>query len=296
MPFGLCNSPATFERLIERVLSRLTWSKCLVYIDDIIVYSKQFQQTIDNLREVFERLKEANLKLNPAKCKLLRKEVSFLGHVINEHGVTTDPQKIRDVEKWPIPHAVKQIRSFLGLCSYYRRFVKNFSTIAKPLHRLTEKAVEFKWTKECEESFNTLKTALTSAPVLAFPSERGSFVIDADASNVGMGCVISQVQNGVEKVISYFSKCFSKSERRYCVTRRELLAIVSGIKAFHHYLYGQHFLVRSDHGALRWLFNFKRPEGQIARWLELLSTYDFTIQHRAGRVHTTQMHCQEDRA
>ena len=265
MPFGLCNSPATFERLMERVLSRLTWSKCLVYLDDIIVYSKTFRESIENLREVFTRLKEANLKLYPSKCSLMKKKVSFLGHVISEQGVSTDPKKIKDVEEWPVPRNVKEVRSFLGLSSYYRKFVNQFSTIAKPLHRLTEKSVVFHWTPECEQSFRTLKTALCSAPILAFPQSEGEFIIDTDASNVGMGAVLSQVQDGVERVISYYSKCFSKPERHYCVTRKELLAVVSAVKAFHHYLYGQHFLVRSDHGALRWLFNFKKPEGQVAR-------------------------------
>ncbi|CAG2215828.1 unnamed protein product [Mytilus edulis] len=135
-------------------------------------------------------------------------------------------------------------------------------------------------------SFDTLKQALISSPVLAFPREEGLFIIDADASQYGMGSVLSQIQDGVEKVISYFSKTFSKPERQYCVTRKELFAMVASIKNFHHYLYGRHFLVRTDHGALRWLMNFKNPEGQMARWLEVLGTYDFEIQHRAGRIHS----------
>ena len=285
MPFGLCNSPATFERLMEKVLSRLTWRKCLLFIDDIIVYSKTFDEHIENLDKVFERLREAKLKLSPQKCVLFQKQVSFLGHTISENGVSTDPKKIQDVINWPTPKNVKEVRSFLGLCSYYRKFVENFSTIAKPMHKLTEKNVTFKWTPECETAFEKLKTALVSSPILSYPQNEGIFILDTDASNVGMGAVLSQVQNEQEKVICYFSKCFSKPERNYCVTRRELLAIVMAVKQFHHYLLGRHFVIRSDHGALRWLLNFKKPEGQIARWMEQLAMYDYSIQHRAGKIH-----------
>ena len=287
MPFGACNAPATFERLMERVLSGLTWNICLVYLDDIIVTGKTFHEHLANLNQIFDRLTEANLKLSPRKCNLLQKEVCFLGHNVNEHGISTDQRKISAVENWPLPQNVKQIRSFLGLCSYYRRFVHNFSTIAKPLHKLTEKGANFVWTDECQYAFETLKRSLVNAPILAYPSPTsGQFILDADASNVALGAVLSQIQNGEEKVIAYYSRCFSKPERHYCVTRRELLAVIDSIKNFHHYLYGAHFMVRSDHGALRWLMNFKKPEGQIARWIEILATYDYEIQHRAGRIHS----------
>lgn len=146
---------------------------------------------------------------------------------------------------------MKQARRFIGLCSYYRRYVRNVADIARPLHKLTEKNVKFEWTDSCQESVDTLKRALTTAPILGYPTCEDKFIIDCDASNDGMGGVLSQVQNGTEKVICYFSKAFTKPERRYCVTRRELLAVVASIRHFHHYLYRSHFLVRSDHGALR---------------------------------------------
>ena len=283
--FGLCGAPATFERLVERVLSGLTWKICMVYLDDIIVFSKSFEEHLQNLREVCSRLKTANLKLHPSKCSLFQKEVEFLGHKISEKGVSTDDRKIEAVKNWPTPKNVKDVRSYLGLCSYYRRYVQNFASIAKPLHELTEKGRKFVWTDKCQEAFDTLKHHLTSSPILGYPKDDSVFILDTDASNVGMGAVLSQNQDGVERVISYFSKTFSKSERNYCVTRKELLAIVNAVKNFHHYLYGRPFLVRSDHGSLRWLMNFKNPEGQLARWLETLSAYDYTIVHRPGRVH-----------
>ena len=263
MPFGLCNSPATFERLMERVLAGLSWNICLIYLDDIIVYSKTFEGQLGNLDKVLTKLAEANLKLNPKKCHFFKKEVGFLGHVVNEHGISTDPEKIQSVKNWPVPRNVKDLRSFLGLCSYYRKFVKDFATVAKPLHDLTKKDCQYVWSAQCQEAFKKLKESLISAPILSYPTETDLFVLDTDASGVGVGVVLSQVQNGQEKVISYFSnsKCLSKPERKYCVTRRELLAIVYAVKTFHHFLYGRHFLIRTDHGALRWIMNFKRPGG-----------------------------------
>ncbi|XP_060564385.1 uncharacterized protein LOC132723637 [Ruditapes philippinarum] len=286
MPFGLCNAPATFERLMERVLAGLTWKQCLVYLDDIIAYSKTFEDHLTSLDEIFGRMSEANLKLSPEKCVLFQKQVNFLGHVISSDGVATDPRKIEEVRNWRTPRKVREIRSFLGLCSYYRKFVKGFSSIAKPLHKLTEKGEHFIWSDSCENAFEQLKNALTHAPILSYPISEGIFILDTDASAVGVGSVLQQVQGAEEKVISYFSKCLSKEERRYCVTRRELLAVICSVKHYHHYLFGRHFIVRSDHGALKWLTNFKQPEGQVARWLETLSIYDFEIKHRAGRIHS----------
>ena len=286
MPFGLCNAPATFVRLMEKVLRGLSFKICLVYLDDIIVMSKTFEEHLENLAQVISCLKEADLKLHPKKCDLFKEKVSFLGHVVSADGIATDPAKLESVLNWPVPKNLKQVRSFIGFCSYYRRFIKGFADIARPLHKLTEAGQKFEFNDSCMRAFETLKTALTSAPILGYPNSEDPFILDTDASNEGMGSVLSQTQNGVERVIAYFSKAFSKQERRYCVTRRELLDVVASIKHFHHYLYGQKFLVRSDHGALRWIFNFKNPEGQLARWLETLATYDFKIEHRAGRVHS----------
>ena len=285
MSFGLANAPATFERLMERVLAGLPWEVCLAYLDDIIIHARTFQEEMKRLRDVLERLKRAGLKLNPKKCHLFQKHVTFLGHVVSGEGISTDPEKVRAVKDWPIPVRVSEVRSFLGLCSYYRRFVKNFSTIARPLHRLTEKENNFKWTQECSDAFNHLKHALVTAPVLKYPSSTEQFILDTDASNYGIGAVLSQVQDGEERVVAYYSSTLSKAERNYCVTRKELLAIVSAVKKFHHYLYGRPFLIRTDHGALRWLLNFKNPEGQLARWIEVLGIYDLKIEHRSGVKH-----------
>ena len=285
MPFGLCNAPATFERLMETVLSGLHWQICLIYLDDIIIFGKTFKEMITNLDTVLQRFEKAGLKLKPNKCQLFQKEVSFLGHVINEDGVNTDPKKIECIANWPIPTCVKEVRSFLGLCSYYRRFIAEYSHIAKPLTRLTEKNYKFNWTHECSEAFEKLKQQLTTAPVLAHPDFSKPFILDTDASDLAIGSVLSQKIDGKERVVAYASRTLTKAERKYCVTRKELLALVYFVKYFRHYLYGREFIVRTDHGSLRWLMNFKNPEGQVARWLEVLSTYIFTVEHRPGRLH-----------
>ena len=198
----------------------------------------------------------------------------------------TSPSKIQKVKDWPRPHNVKQVRGFLGLSSYYRKFTQNFSTVAKPLYALTELKKDFIWTESCEESFQKLKQSLISAPTLAFPKDDGQYILDTDASNTGSGAVLSQVQDGQEKVIGYFSKVFAKPERKYCTTRKELLAMIKAIRYFHYYLAGRKFLLRTDHGSLRWLTKFKNTDGQLARWLEVLSEYNYEIQHRAGLKHT----------
>ena len=286
MPFGAINSPAVFERLMEKIFAGMTYSSLLIYLDDIIVYGKTFEVHLKHLEEVLQRLKDANLKLNSKKCVFFQKEVSFLGHLISEDGVKTSPEKVKSIQEWPTPTNISELRSFIGLCSYLRRFIPEFSKICKPLHTLTEKGRKFEWTEKCEAAFKALKQALISAPVLAFPDENGGeFILDADASNVALGSVLSQVQEDQEKVIAYYSKCFSRTERKYCTTRKELLAIVSSVKHFHTYLYGRHFTVRSDHGSLRWLMNFSILEGQTARFIEFLSTYDFHVEHRSGVIH-----------
>jgi len=206
MPFGLCNAPATFERLMEKVLHGVLHKICLVYLDDVIVYSKTFTEMLENLREVFIRLRRANLKINPKKCSLFSRKVKYLGHIISEKGIATDPEKTSAIESWPVPKNKKQVRSFLGFCSYYRRFVKGFSSQARPLFKLTENHARFIWTDPCQEAFVTLKRALISSPVLSFPKEEGEFILDTDASNHGLGAVLSQKQGGEEKVIAYFSR------------------------------------------------------------------------------------------
>lgn len=285
MPFGLCNAPATFERLMEAVLSGLHWRTLLVYLDDVIVFGKTFDDELNRLREVLQRMRAANLKLNPKKCNLFRREVCYLGHIVSADGVMTDPMKTKAVRDWPVPSTKKELRSFLGLCTYYRRFVKDFASIAAPLHALTKDKVSFSWDESCSESFDQLKDALTSTPVLTYPDPAKEFILDTDASGCGVGAVLSQSHNGSEHVVAYYSRSLTSPEKNYCTTRRELLAIVESVRHFHHYLYGTPFTIRTDHSALRWLQSLKDPEGQLARWLARLGQYHFKVCHRPGKKH-----------
>ncbi|KAJ8333601.1 hypothetical protein SKAU_G00416090 [Synaphobranchus kaupii] len=222
---------------------------------------------------------------SPKKCQLLRRETAFLGHIVSERGAATDPSKVAAVRHWPVPGNVGELRSFLGLASYYRHFVQDFATLASPLHRLTDKCRLFVWQEEQSMAFDQLRAALTEAPVLAYPDAQRPFIVDTDTSNTGVGAVLSQEDEDGERVVAYYSRALGKAKRNYCVTRQELLAVVRALHHFRPYLQGSHFLLRTDHASLTWLLTFKDPEGQVARWLEQLQGYDFEIRHRAGRLH-----------
>jgi transposase InsO family protein len=285
MPFGLCNAGATFQRLMDIVMSGLNLTVCLSYLDDIVLFSTTLEQHLERLMMILERLRSSGLKLKPEKCCLFRKSVSFLGHVISENGIGTDPQKTQAVSDWPVPKCVRDVRSFLGLASYYRRFVQNFAKIASPLHAITRKNQRFEWTQEAEKAFNLLKLAMTSPPILSMPTDDGKFVLDTDASDRAIGAVLSQKQEGVEKVIAYASRSLDRREQNYCVTRKELLAVVYFLRYFKQYLLGRSFVVRTDHAALTWLKRTPDPIGQQARWLEQMEEYTFSIEHRPGIRH-----------
>ncbi|KFD62870.1 hypothetical protein M514_24910 [Trichuris suis] len=224
MPFGLCNAPSTFQRLMEVVLGGLHWVTCLDYLEDIIVYSRTEEEHVQRLREVFKRLRKAGLKLKMEKCHFFKQEVKCLGHIVSADGVRTDPVKTEVVDNWPCPTSTKELRQFLGLASCYRRFVPSFASIAALLHKLMRKWSRWNWTTECEASFWALKAHLTSAPTLSFPDFSRPFILDTDASSTGLGAVLAQEVVGKER----------------------------------------------------------EPEGQVARWLELLSNYDFEVEHRPG--------------
>jgi hypothetical protein len=285
MPFGLCNAPATFQRLMDLSMLGLNFQVCLIYLDDIIVFSKDITSHLQRLELLFTRLREANLKLKPSKCHLLQKEVSFLGFTVSSRGVGTDASKISSIVDWPRPKNLRESRAFVGLCQYYRRFVPNFSTVAAPLHALTKKGALFEWNAACENAFRELKRLLSGADVLALLSESGGYILDCDASDQAIGAVLSQIQDGVERPICFASQLYNKHEKNYNVTRKELLAVVTFVKKFRQYLLGKPFIIRSDHAALQWLKRTPEPIGQQARWLEILEEFDYTIQHRAGVKH-----------
>ena len=262
MPYGLCNSGATFERLMELILAGLHWSTCLIYVDDIICFSKTVEEHMRRLDEIFCGIREAGLKLAPSKTSLFQQRVSFLGREC--------VQILRKFKQWkngPFRAMFTSYASFWERHPTTESFVNLFVTLRGHYTNLQKNKMTV-WTAECNQSFSQLKNALTSAPILEYPRNDAQYTLDCDCSSYGMEAVLSQKQDGVERVISYFSKSLTKAERNYCVTRRELLAVVIAVKHYHHYhyLYGTRFIIRTNHSALRWLLTtFKNPEGQISR-------------------------------
>ena len=285
LPFGLTSAPATFQRLMEQVLRGLHWKTALLYLDEVIVIAPDFSSHLQRLEEVLQRLQGAGLKLKPQKCELLQRKVRYLGHIVSADGIATDPEKIEAIEDWPPPQNLKQLQAFLGTAGYYRQYLPEFATIAKPLHELNSKGVEWRWDQQTQEAFDELRQRLITAPILGYPDPGLRYILDTDASDVGVGAVLSQVQQSRERVIAYFSKTLTPAERNYCVTRRELLAVVKAVKHFRPYLYGQKFLLRTDHASLMWLCRRHEPSNQIARWLELLYEFTYDTEHRKGERH-----------
>ena len=284
MPFGLCNAPATFQRLMENILHSLIGKSCLVYLDDVLVLGRTLEEHAENLEAVLSRIRAAGLKLKPSKCNLARKEVEYLGYCVSAKGVATDPKKVTAIKAFPVPLDVRSLRSFLGLLSYYRRFIPNFSIIANPLFVLTRKDVPFQWTTECQESFDNLKDILTSATILAFPDFKEDFLLETDASGTGLGAVLSQKQpNGQIRPIAYASRTLQSHEKNYGSTELEGLAVVWAVKHFRQYLYGHRCHVFTDHEALKALLNTPHPSGRLARWGLVIQELDLTINYQPGR-------------
>ena len=221
----------------------------------IVIVGKCFQQHLSNLELVLDRLRQAGLRLKTSKCHLFREEVTFLGHRISRQGISTDPKKVSADQNWKTPNSIQDVRQFLGLVGYYRKYIPHFAAIARPLHQLTERGREFQWTQECIHAFDELKSRLLSAPILSFPDFEKPFIPDTDACQYGIGAVLSQDHDGEEKVVAYGSRTLSKAERKYCVTRKELLAVVTFTKLFRPYLLGRHFTLRTEHSSLQWLYN-----------------------------------------
>lgn len=240
MPFGLCNAGATFQRLVDIVLSGLTYEICLAYIDDIILYSQTIEEHFDRLGIMLGRLREAGLKLKSSKCFLLQKSVAFLGHVISGEGIGAQPEKVRTVIQWPVPTCIRDVRAWLELTGYYWKLVKDYAKLALPLKALLSPSVPFEWTVEAQQLFEQLRNALISPPILAMPTAGEVFAHDTDASDNAIGAVLSQNRDGVERVIAFASKTLSKAKRNFSVTRRELLAVVFYLKYFRHYLMNHH--------------------------------------------------------
>ncbi|KAL0554397.1 hypothetical protein IC582_008317 [Cucumis melo] len=280
MSFGLTNAPAVFMDLMNRVFREFLDTFVIVFIDDILIYSKTEAEHEKHLRMVLQTLRDNKLYAKFSKCEFWLKQVSFLGHVVSKAGVSVDPAKIEAVTGWTRPSTVSEVRSFLGLAGYYRRFVENFSRIATPLTQLTRKGAPFVWSKACEDSFQNLKQKLVTAPVLTVPDGSGSFVIYSDASEKGLGCVL--MQQG--KVVAYASRQLKSHEQNYPTHDLELAAVVFALKIWRHYLYGEKIQIFTDHKSLKYFFTQKELNMRQRRWLELVKDYDCEILYHPGKA------------
>lgn len=286
MPFGLKNAPSTFQRVMDNVLGELQGSHCLCYMDDIIIYSTSLQEHMENLTQVFKRLKKANLKIQLDKSEFLKREVAFLGHIVTPEGVKPNPQKIEAIKNFPIPRTDKQIKSFLGLLGYYRKFISNFSDLTKPLTACLRKDCKIKLTDDYIQCFEKCKKLLCQEPILQYPDFERPFLVTTDASNVAIGGVLSQGTIGQDLPICFASRTLTKTEENYSTIEKELLAIVWTVKYFRPYLFGRKFTIITDHKPLTWLFSLKEPNSKLVRWRLKLEEYDYNIVYKKGAKNT----------
>lgn len=284
MPFGLCNAAQSMCRLMDMVIPHEYHDRIFVYIDDLLIVSPDFDSHLALLDLTAKRLRDAGLTINVEKSKFCLREIKYLGYIIGDGCIRTDPEKVSAVRSFARPVTVRQIRRFLGMAGWYRRFIRNFSTVSAPLTDLISKNNKFQWTDEAEQAFVRLKHALCSAPVLSHPDFSKPFVIQCDASSVGIGSVLYQLgDDGSEKPIAFLSQKLNSAQRNYSVTELECLAAVISIKKFRPYVEGQSFKVITDHASLKWLMNQKDLSGRLARWSLKLQGFHFTIEHRKGK-------------
>ena len=282
-PFGPKGGVAHFSRVMHTLLGSLQWEQLLIYLDDILVFGRDFQEHLRRLGLVFSTLIKANLKLKPTKCHLFQKSVKFLGHIISVEGIQPDPAKIDAVKTWPVPVNKDAVQSFLGFMSYYRRYVRGFTQLAEPLIRLTRKSVRFEWDADCEDAFRGLRDALIEHPILTYPDFTQKFLLTTDASATGLGAVLSQEVKGQEKVVAFASRTLNKAERNYSATERECLAIVWATAHYEYYLLGAPFTIHTDHDPLTYLRSISQPHGRLARWILKLEQYDYELKYKAGK-------------
>lgn len=286
MPFGLKGAPATFQRLMNTILSGLCGIKCFIYLDDVVIYANNLKEHNERLTEIFLRLRQHNLKLQPAKCTFLRKECLYLGHIISENGIKPDPSKVECVSKFPEPKNQKELKSFLGLVGYYRKFIQNFAKTSKPLTKLLKKDTKFIWDASCSIAFQTLKESIISPPILQYPDFSKKFIITTDASNFAVGAILSQGEINKDKPIAFASRTLNHAEQNYSTTEKELAAVVWAVKHFRPYIFGTKFKIVTDHKPLLYVFNINDPGSRLTRFRLKLEEYDYEVIYKAGKMNT----------
>jgi len=287
-PMGLRNSPSTMNRLLLKIFKDLIGKSVLVYMDDLMVMSNSIDEHLKDLRQVFTIFRQANLRLKAKKCSFMSKRVVFLGHVITPEGRFPNPKNVEKLLNFKVPTTLKELQSFIGLCSYYRSYVKKFSDIAHPLIELTKKGEtkKIQWSQEAQAAFDLLKKHLTTEPILAHPLFELEFILQTDASGHSLGAVLSQIQKGKEVAIAYASRHLNAAERKYASIEREALAIIFGIKTFKYYLLDNPFTIETDCRPLLWLESMKEKDaGRVARWGKLLSSMKYKIKYKEGKIH-----------
>ena len=291
MPFGLCNAPATYCRLVQKVLEGIPLSVAIPYLDDTCVHSATLEDHMSGLRRVLLAHRRAGLTLQPKKCQLFQEQIEYLGHQISAAGISVPKAYTKIVDDWPPPASVKDVRTFLGKVSYYRRFIPSFSSVAAPLSDLVKVKdnEDFVLTDNALAAFETLKKKLSTSPILAYPKFDSDqpFIVDTDWScdPGAIGGVLSQVQDGEERVIAYAAKKLNEAEKNYSSHKGELLAAIFFLRYWKYYLCHRPFVLRTDHEALKWIQRIEEPKGMILRWLETLSNYDFKVEFRKGKKH-----------
>ena len=292
MPFGLTNAPATFQHLMENCLGELHLSWCIIYLDDIIIFSDNPKEHLHRLRGVFTKLAKAGLKLKPNKCEFFKTKITYLGHIVSSKGIETDPKKVEVVKNWTVPKTVTDIRSFLGFTNHYRRFIKGYANVARPLNLLVSgdnanhKKALIKWTEECQAAFNKLKELCTSTPILAYANYKKPFQLQTDASDLGLGAVLYQRDDkNHQRVIAFASRSLSNTERNYPAHKLEFLALKWAITdRFHEYLYGGQFDVYTDNNPLTYILTLAKLDAMGQRWVASLANYDFRIFYKSGKT------------
>jgi len=255
------------------------------YLDDIVIVTPTFDEHLEWLERVLDKIFAAGLTINPAKCEFCRSQVRYLGFIVQRDGLTVDPDKVQPILEYPPPRNVKQLRRLLDMSSWYRRFIPRFATLSEPLTRLLKKNQRWEWAEDQARAFEQIRSHLMAAPTLSCPDFNLPFVLQTDASSVGIGAVLTQTVEGQENIIAFASRALSDPEKKYSVTEQECLAVVWAIKKFRPYLEGYKFTVITDHSSLRWLHNLKNPTGRLARWALELLEYDYEIVHRKGALH-----------
>uniref|UniRef100_A0A8C2FI69 Gypsy retrotransposon integrase-like protein 1 n=1 Tax=Cyprinus carpio TaxID=7962 RepID=A0A8C2FI69_CYPCA len=306
MPQGVTGAPATFQRLMEKVVGDMNLLQVLVYLDDLIVFGRTLQEHENRLLKVIDRLKEAGLKISPDKCQFGQAKVKYVGHIVSTEGIAADPEKIKAVTTWPQPVDLKSLRSFLGFCGYYRRFIADYAKIVKPLTDLTKgyapkqgkldpkklgnylKDSELfgeRWTSSCTGAFHQIINRLTTAPVLAFADPNKQYILHVDACLQGLGAVLYQEHSTGLRPVAFASRKLSNAEQKYPIHQLEFLALKwAVVDKFHDYLYGAKFTVRTDNNPLTYVLTTAKLNATGHRWLASLATYDFDVQYRPGKT------------